>query len=445
MENWDWFTPSTGDHSYTFNGTTVRFGLSEKLDLFDWTFELEAPILLDLPTTAVAPGAQGQLGLGASYYVANGRSRNAGMVFPRQVFVRFHNLFGNSFSTLQLGRFDFGEGVEVPAKDPTIAVIKRDRVQQRLVGTFAFTDVMRGFDGFHYVYNKPKINYTVVGAVPTRGVFQVDGWGWVDAVFGYASATGQVQSGSNTGEWRVFGIYYNDWRDLTKVDNRPAAPKAADRANVRIFTYGGHYVNVTKTPAGSIDLMGEGALQMGSWGVQTQRAGMFDVEAGYQPKILPKLKPWVRAGYFYGSGDNNPNDNKHGTFFELLPTPRLYARFPFYDLQNVVDRFAMLTLRPYRRFTFHNEVHSVRLASHNDLWYTGGGAFQPWTFGYNGKSAGGATSIANLYDVNVDVTINSHVSVSPYFGYAAGKSVIAAIYPKGKDGHFAFLEFTYKF
>lgn len=445
VENWDWFTPTTGNPAYTFNGTTIRFGLSQNLNPFDWTVELEAPILLNLPTNAVAPGTQGQLGLGASYYVANDKSRNAAFIFPKQVNIRFHNLFGSKFSTLKLGRFDFADGMEVAAKDPTMAVIKRDRVQQRMVGTFVYSDVLRAFDGFHFVYNKPKINYTWMTAVPTRGVFQVDGSGWIDAAVSYASATGQVKTESNIGEWRAFGIYYDDFRTVTKVDNRSTAAKAADHGNLRIFTYGGHYVNVTTTRAGLIDLMAEGALQAGDWGVQTQRAGMFDVEGGYQPKILPRLKPWLRAGFYYGSGDKNPNDNKHGTFFEILPTPRLYARMPFYNLENIVDRFGMLTLKPLPRFTFHNEVHSLRLAQHNDLWYLGGGAFQPFTFGYQGRSGGGATSLAVLYDVNVDVTLNSHIVITPYLGYAAGKSVIDAIYPKGRDGHLAFLEFNYKF
>jgi hypothetical protein len=445
VENWDWFTPTAGEHAYTFNGTTIRFGLTRNLTPFDWIVELEAPILLNLPANAVASGAQGQLGLGASYYVANDKSRNAAMLFPKQLNLRFHNLFGNSFSTLKLGRFDFADGMEVAAKDPTLAAIKRDRVQQRLIGTFVFSDVLRGFDGFHFVYNKPKINYTWVAAVPTRGVFQVDGWGWLDTAFSYASATGQLERHSNRGEWRAFAIYYDDWRDVAKVDNRSTAAKAADHGNIRIFTYGGHYLNVTKTRAGSIDLMAEGALQTGDWGTQTQRAGMFDVEGGYQPKILPGLKPWLRAGFYYGSGDKNPGDNKHGTFFEILPTPRLYARMPFYNLENIEDRFAMLTLHPWSRFTFHNEVHSLRLASSSDLWYTGGGAFQPFTFGYQGRPVGGVTSLANLYDVNVDMALNNHIVLTPYLGYAAGKSVIEAIYPKGRDGHLAFLEFNYKF
>jgi hypothetical protein len=446
IEGWDWFTPTTGNHNYTFNGTTVRFGLSQNLSALDWQVELETPILLGLPTNAVAAGAQGQLGLGASYYVANGsKHTDTALTFPSKAFLRFHNVFGSSFSTLKLGRFDFADGMEVAAKDPTLAILKRDRVQQRFIGVFAYTDVMRAFDGFHYAYNNPKINVTWLTAVPTRGVFQVDGWGSLDAAFSYASATKQVRNASNTGEWRAFGIYYDDWRGVTKVDNRSTAAKAADHGNIRIFTYGGHYVNVTQTSAGSIDLMAEGALQMGDWGNLTQRAGMFDLEAGYQPRILPALKPWLRGGYYYGSGDKNPTDNKHGTFFEMLPTPRIYARFPFFNQENLEDRFGMLTLQPRGPFTFHTEAHSLALASGADLWYTGGGAFQPWTFGYQGRNAGGPSSLANLFDVNVDIALNKHIVLTPYLGYAAGKSVIQAIYPKGKDGHLAFLEFNYKF
>jgi hypothetical protein len=31
-----------------------------------------------------------------------------------------------------------------------------------------------------------------------------------------------------------------------------------------------------------------------------------------------------------GSGDRNPNDNRHETFLQVPPTPRNYARYPFF-------------------------------------------------------------------------------------------------------------------
>ncbi len=445
VENWGWFTPSSGNPGYTFDDATIRMGISRNLARFDWTIEIESPILLGLPTNAVGPGAQGQLGLGATYYLANNQQSTAGMVFPKQVFFRLHNVFGSQAASLQLGRFEFYDGAEVKSKDPTVAAVKRDRIQQRLIGTFAFTDVLRSFDGFHYAFDNPSVNYTLVAAVPTRGVFQVDGWGWNDVAFGYGSVTKQLRTASTTGEFRLFAIYYDDFRPVFKTDNRPVAVRAADHANLRIWTVGGHYVNALKTAAGTFDVMGEGAFQFGDWGVQRQRASMGDLEAGFQPKILPRLKPWIRGGYSYGSGDNKPNDNTHGTFFQLMPTARAYARFPFFDMENNVDRFGILTLVPHRRLTVHTEAHSLRLASGADLWYSGGGVFQPSTFGYQGRPGNGSTSLANLYDMNVDVTVNSHLTVSPYYGYAQGKSVIEAIYPKGKDGHFGFLEVNYRF
>ena len=446
LENWGWFEPAStaADSAYTFSGSTIRFGLSQTKKTFDWNLELEAPVLLHLPENSVAPGAAGQLGQGATYYVANGRSANAAMIFPKQAFVRFKPAGSPAFS-LRLGRFEFQDGSEVAPKDPTVGLVKRERIQQRLLGPFVFTHVMRSFDGFHAVYNKPKINYTLMGAVPTRGVFQVDGWGWMKVAFAYGSATGQVQTKSTTGEWRAFSIYYDDWRHITKADNRPAAVRPADLANIRILTWGAHYVSATKTAAGTFDVMGEFALQNGKWGRQQHRAGMADVEGGFQPKLLPKLKPWLRAGYYYGSGDNDPNDNKHQTFFQILPTARPFARFPFFDMENNVDRFAMLTLRPHPRFTFKTEAHSLSLANGRDLWYAGGGAFQPWTFGYQSKAHSGSAALANLFDANVDVVVNPHVTVSPYIGYASGKTVIQSIYPRGKNGHLAYLELNYRF
>ncbi len=446
LESWGWFTPNTGNPNYSFLGNHIRLNLTHTGKALDWTFELAAPVLLGMPKDAVGTGAQGQFGLGAGYNVANDRNENAAQIFPKQVFVRFKNLAGSNASSLRVGRFEFQDGSEVTAKDPSIGTIKRDRVHQRLIGPFVFTHVMRSFDGAHFVYNKPKINYTLIGAFPTRGVLQVDGWGWMKTGFIYASATGQVQSGkNNTGEWRLFGIYYDDWRQVVKGDNRTAAARAADLGSIRIGTYGGHYVHLTQTSVGAFDVLGIGAVQFGSWGALDHRAGMVNVEAGYQPKILPGLKPWVRAGYYFGSGDKDSTDGKHGTFFQILPTPRPYARFPFFNMMNNEDRFTMLTLRPHKQVVLKSEQHFLRLSNRNDLWYIGGGAFQPWTFGYQSRSGGGARSLANLYDMSVDVTLNAHFATTLYYGYADGKAAIRAIYPRGRVGHLGYLEVNYKF
>ena len=73
-------------------------------------------------------------------------------------------------------------------------------------------------------------------------------------------------------------------------------------------------------------------MQNGYWDSLAQRSGAFAAEAGWQPPGLERIKPWLRVGYDYGSGDKGPNDATHGTFFQVLPSPRVYARFPFFNM-----------------------------------------------------------------------------------------------------------------
>src|SRR5208282_1245682 len=128
---------------------------------------------------------------------------------------------------------------EVTPQNPTLASVKKDRIVQRLIGNYGFSDAERSFDGFHYMYSTPDLNFTAVGSIPTRGVFQTDGWGWLHTGFLYTSLTGQVGAGKKAaGEWRLFAIYYDDWRHVLKTDNRATAARQADMGNIRIGTFG---------------------------------------------------------------------------------------------------------------------------------------------------------------------------------------------------------------
>ena len=157
------------------------------------------------------------------------------------------------------------------------------------------------------------------------------------------------------------------------------------------------------------------------------------------------FKPWLRGGFTEGSGDGNPNDSTHGTFFQVLPTPRPYARFPFFNMMNMQDGFGSLMLRPSSKVAVTSEFHSLRLSNGNDLWYSGGGAFQPWTFGYTGRSTSGRRSLANLYDTGVDYRVSRSLTLTAYFGYAQGLAAIEKIYTQGATGQFGYLELLYRF
>jgi hypothetical protein len=114
-------------------------------------------------------------------------------------------------------------------------------------------------------------------------------------------------------------------------------------------------------------------------------------------------------------------------------------------MMNARDAFGELLLRPGTMVTVRSDFHSLRLADPNDLWYSGGGAYQPSTFGYIGRPSNGQTSLAALYDVSADVNVNPHVSLGTYYSRAQGQSVIEAIYPHGKNADFGYVELMVKF
>ncbi len=445
VESWDWFQ-GTANGDYTFPGSILSVSLAQSTTAYDWQLEMAVPFLLGLPSNAIAVAPQGQFGFGGSYFAANTNNTNAAMLFAKQGYVRFKELGGVEGQSLKVGRMTFIDGAEVTPENATLAALKRDRIAHRLLGDFSFSDVGRSFDGMQCGLNGSSLNFTFFGGRPTRGVFQVDGWGELNINVFYGAVTGQVHSTKSTSDWRVFGLGYSDNRDnVLKIDNRSVALRRADSGHINIGTYGGHFLHTVDTTAGTLDTMFWGALQTGSWGNLAQRSGAFAAEAGWQPPVLHQIKPWIRGGYDYASGDKNPNDGTHGTFFQILPTPRVYARFPFFNMMNNRDAFGELVLRPFKRVTIRSDVHSLRLAQSNDLWYSGGGAYQPWTFGYTGRPSNGQSGLATLYDTSADFSVNRHFSIGAYYGYAAGKLVVQAIYPAGKNANLGYLEITGKF
>jgi hypothetical protein len=445
VEDWNWFQGDGANNSYAYSGNLFRLSLSQSRESLDWTFEFAVPFLLGLPDNAIAAGAQGQLGFGAGYYAANNKSQYSAMPFAKQGFIRFKGLGGSAAQSLRIGRFEFLDGSEVTPKNATLATIKRDRIVQRLIGNFGWSHVQRSFDGLQYLYSKPGGTFTFVGAVPTRGVFQTDGWGETNTAFGYAAYTKPWGKGVHAEETRVLGIYYDDWRPILKTDNRTVAARRADLLNIRIFTYGAHHLGAVTTRAGTLDFLAWGVGQTGRWGRLDQRAYAVDFEGGIQPKMMTKLKPWFRGGYSKGSGDGNPNDHTHGTFFQILPTPRPFARFPFFNMMNNRDIMAAMILRPHKLITISSEFHALAVANPNDLWYSGGGVYQPWTFGYTGRATGGAKSLANLYDTSAEYRVRSNITLTAYVGYADGRALTKSIYPNGKNGALGYLEAGYKF
>ncbi|MGB4784977.1 MAG: hypothetical protein WAQ77_09675, partial [Candidatus Acidiferrum sp.] len=122
-----------------------------------------------------------------------------------------------------------------------------------------------------------------------------------------------------------------------------------------------------------------------------------------------------------------------------------YARFPFYNMENNEDFYGTAVFRFPRALSVRSELHALRLANAQDLWYAGGGAFQPHTFGYTGRANGGNRSLANVWDISLDCPLRYGFSITTYYAHAWGKSVITSIYPTGTNAQFGYLETNFHF
>ncbi len=418
-ENWHWFETAGGDDDYTFLGAQLRVAAKKKLGSVEGQLEIEAPGLVYLPDNAALAAPRGQLGLGGAYFQANGDT-DAVALFVKQAFVRA--------GRFRIGRFEFMEGTERIPADATLAAIRRERVAHRLIGNFGFSHVGRSLDGVQLDAGA----WTFLAARPTTGVFDVHGGGSVDEVeVFYAS---WIRS-SSTADGRVFAIGYRDDRGLVKTDNRTAAARNADRESIEIGTIGGHYI----AKLGNADAVAWGAYQWGDWGVLSHRAYAFDVEGG-----MRFSKANLRAGWFRSSGDDNRDDADHGTFFQLLPTPRVYARFPFYNAMNSDDLFLQVSAKPHAKVSLTSELHRLTLSDDADLWYAGGGAFDNRGFGFAGRPSSGNDDLATVLDVSADFKLTATMNVTVYAARAFGGDVVSAIFD-GDVGTFGYVEILKRF
>lgn len=441
-EQWDWFGDDPAG-AYAFVGTLLRAGLSGRHDRVAWTVEIGATLLLGLPDDAVAAAPQGQLGLGGTYAAANGGGGTAAGAFLKQAHVRFGAPASRGGQAMRAGRFEFMDGAELAPGNATLATIKRDRIAQRLVGNFGWSHAQRSLDGAHYSYTRSgpsPSDLTVVAAFPVEGVFRVDAWRPLDVGMLYGAYTRQFTTPAGSMDLRLFTLHSRDWRNIPPVDNRTAAVRASERG-VTVTTFGGHWLFAAPTGVGTVDLLAWGALQTGRWGMLYHRADAAALEAGLQPPLLPGLRPWLRVGWFRGSGDQSATDGRHGTFFQHLPTPRPYARLPFFNLMNNEDLFAEMRLRPGARVVIRGDVRRLRLSEAGDLWYSGGGAFENApSFGFAGRPGGGTRDLATLVDLSVEGRITPSIAVTLYGGRAAAGSVVRTLYGGSGPAWLGYLE-----
>lgn len=437
-ESWHWFDGGdAGD--YVFGATVPRLAIFFEHPRLAWRVEGVMPSFLGLPSDAVAAAPLGQLGLGGNYAAANSNRTSLTSAVLRQAWVEWRP----RGAALRGGRFEFSDGAERAARTPAMTTLKATRVSQRLIGPFGFSHVGRSTDGVTARVSRGGLGALAMVARPTSGVFNAREAGrTLDIDLAYGALTSGSTIGTS-GEWdlRLFGATYRDRRGLVATDSRSSSARQLDSREVEVTTGGAHSVVVTQVGSALADALVWGAIQRGRWGTLPHHASALAVEGGVQwPK--GRWAPWLRAGGYRASGDRRPGDARHETFFQLLPTPRIYARFPFYNGMNTEELFAHLTLRPSKRVVGRVGVNALRLTESGDLWYAGGGAFDDRSFGYAGRPSNGERSLGRVADGSIEWKPRRWLAVEGYLATNWGNAVAARTYAGSGRGRFGMLEVT---
>lgn len=178
---------------------------------------------------------------------------------------------------------------------------------------------------------------------------------------------------------------------------------------------------------GTADVLAWTVGQVGAWQSQAHRAWSYAFEADYQ---MPAwwAKPWLRVGFNRSSGDDDPDDGVHGTLFQVLPTARLYADTPFYNMMNNQDLFVQLLTKPLAAVGLDMSFHHLRATEGKDFVYFGGGATKGDFFGYGGTPASGLHELAYLVDFTVSYQALSFLRIEGYYGHAFGQGIAEAAF-----------------
>ena len=261
VDSWQWFAAPPEANTYGYVESLLRVGIAQRLHRWDWQLELAQPSILAAPSDAISPvTAQGQLGLGASYYAANNNS-NAASAFLKQGFARLNG----EDSNLRLGRFEFIDGQETkpqtalsPGFRPTALRIGSSAIlvfPMRSEATMGSMPITRRVPGTWWQWQRAD-----------QGVFNMNGNPELNVDVQYLALT-RADAKQHI-LWRAFAIGYHDGRTgLTKTDNRALAVRSADHKNIRIGTYGGDLLASVPAGPGQFDFLFWGAGQKRQLGI----------------------------------------------------------------------------------------------------------------------------------------------------------------------------------
>lgn len=436
-EAWDGFERFGSEDSSSYDFTSYRFRpyLGYAWDNVRLFSKFQAAGGLDLPDNAIS-------GPGLDYYNSSAPDDDPNETDIIELYLEAENVGVPGFG-FRVGRQAIKDGAEVQYSDYAWNWLKENRLSERLIGNWDWSNMGRRYDAATVFYDTPDYNLNLFGAKALSGGYDYGGYNQLNDLFiGGGAFTVKKDTLPNM-EFRLFDYFYRDDRDVISATG--AIPGGKLEINTVGFSVLGVYPDVG---AGDFDFMLWGSYQSGDWGKDDQEAYAAVAEAGYR---LPSVvwQPWTRLGFAYASGDDDPGDDDNETFFNLLPSNHKYhGAMDTMAFSNLYDSYLQLILNPTRTLRVQLDGHYYMLAEDDeggDYWYTGSGAYNDEVVGYERRSTGGDDEIGWELDLSAEYRLATNMGFTVGYAHFFGEDAAENYYLKEEDADWGYAQFDLRF
>jgi hypothetical protein len=328
-----------------------------------------------------------------------------------------------------------------PARLPFSIRLGRQQLSfgnERLVGSYDWDNVGRAFDALNVRFgnDEQKLNLWLAQTrdhnAPTVARNQEFG----GAYFSSSRLLPPI--------FDAYVLVLHDARNFESVAN-PADPGDQDepKTTLTLYTIG---ARLSSQSARRFHYDLEGAYQTGQRGFRDISAYGMALYIGHTWE--QRWRPSIHAGYVFGSGDRDPNDEKSETFSNLFPDAhRHLGTMDYASWSNISAAHIGAQFSPKENFSCGGNWHWLSLAGEHDAWYRAGG----FNIGtpqevYRRAVPGAGKNLGNDIDLYASYIYREHLGlqlgVSKFF---AGEFVKNTGGLRADDSIFGYLSVAIKF
>ncbi|MFH5806276.1 alginate export family protein [Alienimonas sp. DA493] len=329
---------------------------------------------------------------------------------------------------------------------------------QHLLSPLDWSNTRRNFEGYKYIHQADDWRLDVFRLTPVNGAagsrgFDEDRFDEDDEdkpLFG----VWLNRTLSDTAAADLFYLYQDQQNELSRLGTSIPSPRAADgerhlvggrlSGTVPVFAGGCDEVcvagcdGVAGKAVRTWDYDVQGGYQFGEDDGEDVSAAFFNVSGGHTWNALA-WKPRLGALFYYGSGDDDPNDGENNTFYTYYPLAHAYwGIIDNLNGQNLLDYALFASVSPTKKLTVTGGYHLFRKASGDDYLYNvaqvGLGPLDA------GREIGTELDLVANYNVNHNLGFQAGYAHFWYGDFAEDSFVQAE-----DDGEFFYFQTTFNY